>query len=386
MPATVIVPVHDGVADLERCLASLARHRPPGGVVALDDASGDARVAPLLAAFGASVPGTRLERASTNGGFIAACNAAAALVPPGNDLLFLNADTVVTSGALEEMAWVLDRTGAAICCPMSSNATFLSAPRYQQPNVLPAGWTAEEMAMAVREAAGEDFAVPIPTPVGFCMLVRRDAWDRWGPFDTAYGMGYGEEDELGQRVQAGGGRIVAAMRAYVWHRGGASFGDSAATRERRRVNGQLLLSRWPAYPETVRAFAQANPFRPMLERLWHRLLSAPERREHHVLHLAPRWETQGPLRDRVLGMARAARGSANHTILVPVPDRGAWVDAIDAETEPGIRVVGLVDLPARFPRFLAASVATHVHVHAAQEWDIAPLVAAAGAAGRTVET
>lgn len=385
MPVTVIVPVHDGVPDLERCLASLARHRPPGQVVLYDDASPDARVAPMLAAFAAAVPGTLLERARANGGFIAACNAAARLAPPGDDLLFLNSDTEVTAGAFDEMARVLEATGAAICCPMSSNATFLSLPRYQQPNNLPAGWTAQDMAEAVREAAGVGYATPIPTPVGFCMLVRRAAWDRWGPFDPAYGMGYGEEDELGQRVQAAGERVVAAMRAYVWHRGGASFGESEATRERRRVNGQLLLSRWPAYPATVRAFAQANPFRPMLERLWHRVLSAPERRAQHVLHLAPRWETQGPLRERVLAIARAERHLANHTILVPVPDRGAWVDAIDAETEAGIRVAGLVDLPARFPAFLAATVATRVHVHAAREWETAPLVEAARASGRPVQ-
>ena len=369
MPTTVIVPVHDGVAELEHCLASLARHPPPGGVILFDDASRDARVPSLLSACAESAPGTQLARASTNGGFIAACNAAAKLAPPDNDLLFLNSDTQVTAGALEEMQRVLDGTGAAICCPMSSNATFLSLPRYQQPNALPPGWTAEDMALAVRTAAGEEFATPIPTPVGFCMLVRRSAWDRWGPFDAAYGAGYGEEDELGQRVQAAGERIVAATRAYVWHRGGASFGDPEATRERRRVNGELLLSRWPKYGVNVRAFAQANPFRPMLERLWHALLSAPERRSRHVLHVLPRWEKEGPLRDRLLRLARTARPVANHTILAFTPDRGAWVDAIDAEVEPGIRVVGLVDLPGRFARFLAASEATHVHIHEADSWD-----------------
>jgi GT2 family glycosyltransferase len=384
MPATVIVPVHDGVADLERCLAALARHRPPGGLIVFDDASRDPRITPLLSRFAAANPGTRLARAEANGGFIAACNAAARLAPAGDDLLFLNSDTEVTAGAFDEMERVLDRTGAAICCPMSSNATFLSVPRYQQPNELPAGWNADDMAIAVREAAADGFAAPIPTPVGFCMQVRRSAWERWGPFDPAYGMGYGEEDELGQRVQAGGGRIVAAMRAYVWHRGGASFGESDATRERRRVNGQLLSSRWPMYAETVRTFAQANPFRPMLERLWHRVLSAPERRERHVLHLVPRWETQGALRERVLGAARAARSSANHTIVVPTPDRGAWLDAIDGESEAGIRVVGLIDMPARLSRFLAAGVATEVHVHASSEWESAPLAQIARAAGRPV--
>lgn len=384
MPATVIVPVHDGVDDLERCLSSLARHRPPGGVVVFDDASRDPRVAPMLSRFAAAVPGTRIGEAGANAGFIASCNAAAGLAPAGNDLLFLNSDTEVTSGALEEMADVLERTGAAICCPMSSNATFLSVPRFQQANDLPAGWSAEDMARAVRTAAAQQSAMPIPTPVGFCMLVRRNAWERWGPFDPAYGMGYGEEDELGQRVQAAGERIVAAMRAYVWHRGGASFGPSEATRERRRVNGQLLASRWPTYAAAVRTFAQANPFRPMLERLWHALLSAPERRARHVMHVVPRWETAGPLRDRVLRLARTARPVANHTILAFTPDRGAWVDAIDAEVEPGIRVVGLVDLPGRFARFLAASEATHVHIHESDAWETSTMARQARGLGRAL--
>src|SRR5688572_12638890 len=177
MPVTVIVPVHDGVADLERCLESLARHRPSGGLTLYDDASPDARVAPMLGAFAEKVPGTRLANATVNGGFIAACNAAARLAPGADDLLFLNSDTAITAGALDEMAGVLERTGAAICCPMSSNATFLSLPRYQQPNALPQGWGAEDMAHALREAAGETYAVRIPTPVGFCMLVRRAAWE-----------------------------------------------------------------------------------------------------------------------------------------------------------------------------------------------------------------
>jgi hypothetical protein len=114
--------------------------------------------------------------------------------------------------------------------------------------------------------------------------------------------------------------------------------------------------------------------RPLHERLWHALLSAPERRSRHVIHLVPRWELQGPLRETVLGAARAARSEANHTILVPTPDRGAWLDAIDFEVEAGIRVAGLIDLPARLDRFLAASPATEARVHATGEWDTAPLL------------
>jgi hypothetical protein len=282
---------------------------------------------------------------------------------PGSDLLFLNSDTELTRGAVDEMAAVLEESGASICCPMSSNATFLSVPKYQQSNDLPPGWSAEDLAHHVRAAAGAERAVAIATPVGFCMMVQRDAWEAFGPFDPAFGQGYGEEDDFGQKVQAAGGVIVAAVRAYVWHQGAASFGASEELRERRAANGRLLLERWPEYHATVGGFARANPFRPMLERLWHALLSAPERRERHVAHIVPRWELKGALRDRVLAAARAESVEANHTILVPTPDRGAWLDAIDFETERALRVVGLIDLPANLDRFLRASPATEVREH-----------------------
>jgi GT2 family glycosyltransferase len=374
-PLTVVVPVFNGRDHLSRCLEALARCAPAGARIVLnDDASTDAGVAPLLATFVASMPAARLLRADRNGGFIAACNAAVAQATPGSDLLFLNADTELTLGSIEEMAAVLEQVQAAVCCPMSSNATILSVPRYQQSNDLPPGWSAEDMARHVRTAAGAGRAARIPTPIGFCMLVRREAWDAHGPFDPAFGMGYGEEDDFGQRVQAAGGSIVAALKAYVWHKGAASFGAGEPINQQRAANGRLLLSRWPAYADNVRAFAQANPLRPMHERLWHQLLSAPEERSRHVLHLVPRWELQGPFRDHVLSVARAGRDVANHTILVPMPDRGAWLDAIDFEVERGIRVVGLIELSGNFDRFLAASPATQVRVHDKGRWDPAPWV------------
>jgi hypothetical protein len=255
-------------------------------------------------------------------------------------------------------------------------------PRYQQDNALPPGFDPEAMARHVRDAAGELEALRIPTPVGFCMLVRRDAWRSFGPFDAAYGMGYGEEDDFGQRVQAVGGMIVCAPRAFVYHRGGASFGVSSEVAERRRENGRLLASRWPEYAPRTRDFCQANPLRPLHERLWHALLSAPQRRERHILHLVQRWESAGRLRTRMLELARATREIANHTLLVPMPDLGAWLDAIDHEVEAGIRVAGLIRFEERFAKFLAASPATLVHAHGEGTWDALGALDAAREAGR----
>jgi hypothetical protein len=67
-----------------------------------------------------------------------------------------------------------------------------------------------------------------------------------------------------------------------------------------------------------------------------------------------------------------------------MPDRGAWLDAIDHEFEPGIRVVGLIDLPRRFAKFLAASPASVVHFHEHGVWEAMGMVDAARAAGRRI--
>jgi hypothetical protein len=276
------------------------------------------------------------------------------------------------------------RSAAAVCCPLSSNATFLSVPRYQQSNDLPFGVDSEAMARLVKESAADLDVLEIPTPVGFCMWVRREAWDEFGPFDQAYGVGYGEEDDFGQRVQAGGRAIVCAPRAFVYHRGSASFGDSPAVAERKRANGRLLRSRWPHYAERMRDFCQDNPLRPLHERLWDALLAAPARRPMHVMHVVDHWEAPGgAFREATLALCRATRDTANHTIVVPMPDRGAWLDAIDHEAEAGIRVVGLIDLPRRFAKFLAASPASTVQFHAG-DWEALGVLDTARAAGRDV--
>ena len=366
----IVVPVYNGAADVERCLGSLARHRPARSTIVLvDDASSDPAIAPMLEAFAGANPGVRVISAKENRGFVKSANAGAAAAPGGADILFLNTDTEVTEGWAEEMIDALARhPSAVVCCPFSNNATYLSLPKYQQENELPFGWSAQRMATLVRECAGELRVVQGPTPVGFCMLVRRTAWQTWGPFDEAYGLGYGEDDDFGQRVQAAGGAIVCAPRAFVYHRGGASFAATPQLAERRRVNGALLESKWPGYFARTKAWCQDNPLRPLHERIWQALLAPATPAPVHVLHVIERWELAGPLRAQMLETVQATRDFALHTILVPMPDRGAWLDAIDFEFEPGMRVVGLIDFERSFAKFLAASPANLVHFRGPEDW------------------
>jgi len=318
----------------------------------------------MLRSFAVGHSDVRIVEITENGGFVATVNRGAAEAAPEADLLLLNTDTEVTQGWADEMLAALAAHPAAmVCCPLSNNATILSVPRFQQDTPLTFGLDASHMAALVRAGAGETQSVGLPTPVGFCMLIRREAWRRWGPFDAAFGRGYGEEDDFGQRVQAGGGAVICATRAFVYHRGGASMGNTPEVEARKRRNGQLLLSRWPDYDNRTKAWCRANPMRPIHERIWRTLLSPRGFENIHVLHLLEQWQTSGEIRDRTMRIVEATRDFAMHTILVPLPDRGAWLDAIDFEFDRSMRVVGLLEFGDRFAGFLDACRPTLVHFH-----------------------
>jgi GT2 family glycosyltransferase len=361
----IVIPVYNGADELRRCLASLALHRTENSEILLvDDASPDPQVLPILREFEAANAGVRVIASEENRGFIATSNLGARQASPGADLLFLNTDTEVTAGWADEMRLALEADPrAGVCCPLSNNATILSVPRFQQETPLSFGLDAGHMAALVQRAAGAEQSVAIPTPVGFCMLVKRDAWEDWGPFDTAFGRGYGEEDDFGQKLQATGRRVICALRAFVFHKGAASFGSSPEVSQRKRRNGELLASRWPDYNTRTKAWCRENPLRHFHERLWQTMLS-PQPDSIHVLHVMREWRLEGGARDGLKAIVRATGDSALHTVLVPMPDtKGAWMDAIDFEFDRGFRVVGLLEFEARFPRFLAAIAPTVVHFH-----------------------
>jgi GT2 family glycosyltransferase len=367
------VPVYNGFEALDRCLSALARHRPAeSALILVDDASTDARVAPRLEEFAKSQPDTQISVSPKNRGYIASANHGASLASADADLVFLNADTEVASGWADEMRVALDsQPDADVCCPLSNNATILSVPQFQQDNSLPFDWGVDQAAAFFRSVAGDVRAIPIPTPVGFCMWIRREAWNRWGPFDEAFGRGYGEEDDFGQKVIAAGRFVICAPRAFVYHQGAASFGTGEQLGAERRANNALLLSRWPQYDARTRAWCRVNPLRPLHERIWASLIAPPESRPIHVLHVLRQWQTEGPLRENTIAIVEATYGFAIHTVAVPTADRGAWMDAIDFESEQGLRVIGLIDFESAFQRFLLASPAQVVHFHGPQLLDAA---------------
>lgn len=218
-------------------------------VLFVNDSPDDAELAAALDEITGAVGEAfawRIERNLENLGFVRACNKAAAeAVERGMDLLLLNSDTVVTPGALAEMARIsrLDPM-IGFVNPRSNNATLATLPhqdRFRQaaPAEARAGW--QEVARRLPELSY------VPTAVGFCMLIRWGVLAEFGAFDEIYGRGYNEENDLVMRAGRRGYRAVLANHAFVWHEGGCSFGLNGETAALEARNRAILLARYPEY-------------------------------------------------------------------------------------------------------------------------------------------
>jgi GT2 family glycosyltransferase/glycosyltransferase involved in cell wall biosynthesis len=337
----VIVPVFNGLEAVQRCLASLERHTAPAHrIVLVDDASADARIAPLLAEFARRRPGTTVLANASNLGFPGAVNRA--LDACRADVVVLNSDTVVSAGWVEGLVRCRDSDEAiGVVCPLSNNATLLSITGIERLLRLPGGEAdVDAIAACVRSASVRSYP-RLPTAVGFCMLVRRGLIERAGHFDAVYGRGYGEENDLSMRAHDLGMEIACADDVYVHHAGQASFGALEGLDAARERNRSRLERRWPAYAAGVSAWWRANPLRPAMERIH----AAVERAAHpgrpRVLLVIHRLLMRGGVEEHTRALIHEMRNEVTFTAALPNLQPGTWPDFLEERPAPHLRLARL---------------------------------------------
>ena len=260
-PVDVIVPVYKGLADTRLCIESVlkAECKTPYRLVVINDASPEPEVTQYLRDAGAAEPRIMLLENEENLGFVATVNRGMAL-SGDNDVLLLNSDTEVAGDWLDRLrATAYSDKKIASVTPFSNNATICSYPRFCEDNDLPAGWDTARLD-ALFASANPGQMADVPTGIGFCMYVRRDALSKVGLFDVEnFGKGYGEENDFCQRALEAGWRNVHALDTFVMHSGGVSFGDSKSPREQAAM--EILRRMHPTYETQVHTFLAQDPAR-----------------------------------------------------------------------------------------------------------------------------
>jgi GT2 family glycosyltransferase/glycosyltransferase involved in cell wall biosynthesis len=245
----IVIPAYNALDALDHCLTSVRAHTsPPFRVIVVDDAS-DEQVACYLRAVAAADERVEVLRNERNLGFVRTANRGlSATTAPFACLL--NSDTIVTPGWLDALIrCARSDSRIGVVNPTSNAAVNLTVQMAPGLNVF-------TMAEVVAARSRRDYP-DVVTAVGFCLLVTRAALERFGTFDEIYGDGYCEESDYCMRITGEGLRTVVADDAFVYHRGGASFGRSRARYLRNR---RLFDERWGArYPVEYAAFLQRNP-------------------------------------------------------------------------------------------------------------------------------
>ncbi len=298
--AAVVIPVYRAAAELDRCLEALAAStdldRHPL-FLAFDGPQPDAVeevVAARLAALGAAT----VLRSERHRGFPATANRGLAAAPE-RDVVLLNSDVEPTAGWLDRLAAAArSRPRVASVTPLTNNGTLASVPRWFEENALPAGQTLAGFAALVERVSARLYPA-VPTGVGFCLYLRREALDEVGDFDAGtFGPGYGEEVDWCLRASTAGFEHLVDDATYVFHRGASSFGPGSGRQVRRAQ--RTIARRHPGYVPRVAAFIRADPLRPVLDRVREALQPAREPAEAggalrlvHVVHGWPPWNYAG---------------------------------------------------------------------------------------------
>jgi mycofactocin glycosyltransferase len=260
---TVIIPVRDRAAMLERCLAATGTRYP---VIVVDDGSADPDATAAIAArYGAAV---RLRVA--NGGPAAARNTGLAGV--GTDLIaFLDSDCVPPPGWVGALAQhFADPLVGAVAPRIVPISSLASPPAGNLPPAARYATAFGSLDLGPRPARvlpGSRVAY-VPTAA---LVVRRSALDSVAagklPFDEA--LPSGEDVDLIWRLHAAGWRIRYEPSVHVPHDGPVSwagllerrfhYGTSAAPLARRHPANvaPLVLHPWPA--ATVAAVLARRP-------------------------------------------------------------------------------------------------------------------------------
>jgi GT2 family glycosyltransferase len=233
-PLSIVVPVHNNAALTAACLdAVLSGSGPVCEVVVVDDASTDS-TPEVLARYGDSIAVVRLRE---NAGYAGACNEGAAAAR-GELLVFLNNDTVPRGGWAEALAAYAAEhpaaaaIGAKLLYPTGAvqhAGVVIGQDGY--PHNLYAGLPADHPAV--------NRSRRLQAVTGACMLVRRDAFEQIGGFDTGF-LNSLEDVDLCLRIAEAGGEVHYCHEAVVTHLESASRGREG--RFRRSV--ELYKERW----------------------------------------------------------------------------------------------------------------------------------------------
>ena len=239
---SIIIPVHDNLVYTLTSIVSILEHKMSRQIEIIvgDDSSTDA-TPQVVEMLGASVS---LVRHPTNLGFLQNCNACARRAE-GRYLVFLNNDTIVLPGWLDELIAPLasdmniGMTGSKL---ISGDGTLQEAG-----GILWADGSAWNYGRGGNPRLPHfSYSKDVDYCSGASIAIAKTLWDELGGFDPTFSPAYCEDSDLAFRVRAAGSRTWFAAASILVHHEGRSHGVDLETgvKAYQLVNQAKFLDRW----------------------------------------------------------------------------------------------------------------------------------------------
>ncbi len=255
----IIVPVYKGFEETKDCIESTLSSLPSwANLIVINDSSPEPDLTNWLRENSEKKSFLLLEN-TENRGFVATVNRGMSL-NLDNDILLLNSDVEVSKGNwLERMRLAAySKANVGSITPFSNNATICSFPNFCEDNELFADLSVDELDNIFSDLHQDNVLVEIPTGVGFCMYIPRDALNEVGYFDEeTFGKGYGEENDWCQRAIKKGWLNYHQTNVFAYHKGGVSFAEEGNPRKQQAM--KLLVGLHPSYEQQIQKFVLEDP-------------------------------------------------------------------------------------------------------------------------------
>lgn len=218
----IIIPVYNGLVFFTACYDNLRQYTPSGQqIIIVNDGSTEQDLKKYLCQI-AKDQGTTIIDLPKNKGFVHAVNQG--MTHSTNHVILLNSDTEVTPNWLKKIDTALfSSPDIGTVTPWTNKGTICSFPHFCEDNELPAGVSANKLSEICEHVCPTRYA-RLPTAVGFCMAIRREALDLIGPFDEqTFGRGYGEENDFCMRIIEHGFVNIHDDQTFIFHKGSMTF-------------------------------------------------------------------------------------------------------------------------------------------------------------------
>lgn len=226
---SVVIPVRGLWPMTRRCLELVRRNTPESVEVLVVDGGSPPAMRRALAAEAKRWPALTVLELGAPRSFAQALNHGLRAAR-GRVLVWLNNDAFVSPGWSGALLDVLAKPGVGAAGPRSG-----AAPRGLSSERVAAAWS-------LRHGGG---MTPMPRLYGWCLAVRREAYESVGLLDERLVWGE-EDDDYCFRLRLAGWRLVRAEGSLVFHSGAATRGRWPAARRRAhlRANAAVLREKW----------------------------------------------------------------------------------------------------------------------------------------------